>query len=89
MTEEYIVATTARIENARAIASKIAEAVELMLTAQVALTEAASLVEQNENDPEFKMGSLRNVAGTLEIATRAARRDGEDWTGYANARARR
>lgn len=89
MTEDYITWTTARIENAREIASKVAEAVNLMVTAQAALAEAVALIEKNENDPEFKMGNLQNVVGTLEIATRAARRDAEDWTGYANARSRR
>jgi hypothetical protein len=75
-------------DNAHAIASNIAEAVNLLANAQAALAQAVALVEKNENDPEFIMGNLQNVVGTLEIATRAARREGEDWTGYANARRR-
>jgi precorrin isomerase len=75
-------------ENAREIASKIADAVNLLEIAQTALAEAVALIEKNENDPEFIMGNLQNVVGTLEIATRAARREGEDWIGYSNARNR-
>lgn len=75
-------------ENAREIALKIAEAVNLIGTARNAIAEAVALVEKNENDPEFIIGNLQNVVGTLEIASRAARREGEDWTGYANARRR-
>lgn len=75
-------------ENAREIASKIADAVNLLGTAQAALAEAVALVKNNENDPEFIMGNLQNVVGTLEIATRAARREGEDWVGYSTARNR-
>jgi hypothetical protein len=75
-------------DNAHAVALNIAEAVNLLANAQIALAQAVALVKKNENDPEFIMGNLQNVVGTLEIATRAARREGEDWTGYANARLR-
>lgn len=75
-------------ENAREIALKLAEAVNLLGTARNAIAEAVALVEKNENDPEFIMGNLQNVLGTLEIATRATHREGADWTGYANARKR-
>ena len=76
-------------DNAREISRKIAEAVEQLMTAQVTLAEAVALVEKNEKDPEFIMGSLESVVGTLELATRAARREGQDWVGYANARNRK
>jgi hypothetical protein len=75
-------------ENAREVALKIAEAVNLLGTVRNTIAEAVALVEKNESDPEFIMGNLQNVLGTLEIATRAARREGEDWAGYANARNR-
>jgi hypothetical protein len=76
------------VENSREIAYKVNAAVKLMAKAQAALTEAAALVEKNENEPEFVMGNLQNIVGTLEIATRAARREEEDWSGYFAARTR-
>lgn len=78
-----------RILNARFNAAKIEAALIALNKAAKDLSETVANIEATEDEPEFVMGNLKNVVGTIEMAARAARDDGQAWKGYADARARR
>lgn len=77
-----------RADNGRRVAIQLELALTHLRNAQATVKEAQRLIETGEPVPEFVMGQIPNLAGMLELAEIATRREHEEWSALADARER-